>query len=186
MKRVFAGLAIILLIAYPFLVGWALAQGHFFWISILLIGLGIFRLLSQKQSLLWPLTLFAISCGGLSLFLKNGIWLKLYPVMMNIGALTIFAFTLLRPPSMIERFARLVEPDLPETGVRWTRRVTQVWCAFFIVNGLISLATVYLTSMQIWVWYNGFLSYILMGGLLLGEYILRKRQIRIDQQSKIK
>ncbi|EPF70020.1 septation protein IspZ [Acinetobacter rudis] len=184
MKKLLHAVVVVLLIAYPFLVGWGLAQGHFFWVSMILIGLGVIRLLSKKQQLLWPLTLFAILCGSLSLFLNSGIWLKLYPVMMSIGGLVIFASTLFRPPSMIERFARLIEPDLPETGVRWTRKVTKVWCYFFALNGLISLTTVYLTSTQVWVWYNGFLSYVLMGLLLLGEYILRKRQMRIDQQSK--
>lgn len=185
MKKFLQGLAIVLLIAYPFLVGWGLSQGQFFWISVLLIGLGAVRLFNKGQQLLWPLTLLAILCGGLSLLLKNGMWLKLYPVMMNLGALAIFSATLFRPPSMIERFARLVEPDLPETGVRWTRQVTKVWCFFFALNGLISLVTVYFTSTQVWVWYNGFLAYVLMGLLLLGEYLLRKRRIGIDQQSKI-
>lgn len=184
MSRLLQGIGVVLLILYPFLVGWGLSQGQFVWVSAILIGLGVLRLFSKKQQLLWPLTLFAILCGGLSLLLKNGMWLKLYPVMMNIGALMIFALTLWRPPSMIERFARLVEPDLPETGVRWTRQVTKVWCGFFALNGLIALATVYLTSTQVWVWYNGFLSYVFMGILLLSEYLLRKRQMRIQQSKK--
>lgn len=184
MNRLIQGVGFSLLILYPFLVGWGLSQGHFIWVSAILIGLGLLRLLSKKQQLLWPLTLFAILCGSLSLLLKSGIWLKLYPVMMNIGALMIFALTLWRPPSMIERFARLVEPDLPETGVRWTRQVTKVWCVFFALNGLISFITVFWAETQVWVYYNGFLSYVFMGILLLGEYLLRKRQMRIQQSKK--
>src|SRR5690606_37208099 len=99
----------------------------------------------------------------------------------SVGACMIFASTLVKPPSMIERFARLAEPDLPETGVIWTRKVTIVWCIFFVLNALVALATVLFAPMQIWVLYNGFISYLLMGLLLLGEFILRKRQQRLNQ-----
>ena len=83
--------------------------------------------MSAKKDPMLPLTGLAILCGGLSLILKEHAWLKLYPVGMSLGALLIFALTLYKPPSMIERFARLVEPDLPESGVQWTRKVTMVW-----------------------------------------------------------
>ena len=88
---------------------------------------------------------------------------------MSLGALLIFTLTLYKPPSMIERFARLVEPDLPESGVQWTRKVTMVWCVFFSLNATIALATVFAPT-QFWVIYNGCVSYVLMGLLFLGEF----------------
>ncbi|MFV5490573.1 septation protein IspZ [Acinetobacter sp. ASP199] len=181
MKHLLKGIVITALVLYPFLVGYALSQGHLVWISVLLIVLGMLRLFSKGNTLLWPLTGFAILCGGFSLILQDQQWLKLYPVLMSVGSCVIFATTLLRPPSMIERFARLAEPDLPPEGVAWTRQVTKVWCGFFIINALIALYTVYAASMQIWVLYNGFISYMLMGILLLGEYLLRKRQQALHQ-----
>lgn len=182
MKSVVKGIVIILMILYPFLVGWGLSQGHFLWVSVILIVLGVVRLLSKGNPLLLPLTWFAILCGGLSLLLKDHAWLKMYPVFMSVGAGIIFATTLIKPPSMIERFARLVEPDLPESGVIWTRKVTIVWCVFFVLNATIALYTVIFAPMKVWVIYNGFISYILMGILFLGEFILRKRQQRLNQQ----
>lgn len=179
MKHILRGIVITLMLIYPFLVGWSLSHGHFVWVSGMLVGLGVIRLLSKSHSLMWPLTWFAILCGGLSLILKDHAWLKMYPVFMSVGALIIFATTLIKPPSMIERFARLAEPNLPESGVQWTRKVTMVWCGFFIINGMIALATVLFAPMKIWVIYNGFISYVLMGVLLLGEFILRKRHQRL-------
>jgi uncharacterized membrane protein len=67
--------------------------------------------------------------------------LKLYPVIVNAAFFTAFAYSLIVPPSIIERFARLKEPELPEPAIAYTRRVTQVWCAFFALNGTIALAT---------------------------------------------
>ena len=184
MKMLIKGVAVIGLILYPFFVGYGLAHGQYIWVSVLLIALGAMRLFSKGNALLWPLTLFAILCGGLSLILKDHYWLKLYPVLMSAGALMIFASTLYRPPSMIERFARLAEPNLPAEGVVWTRQVTKVWCGFFACNAVIALMTVLFAPMKIWVLYNGFISYLLMGLLLLGEFILRKRQMRTHQANQ--
>lgn len=182
MKHILKGIVVILMIAYPFLVSWGLSQGQFVWVSAILIALGVVRLFSQGHQLLLPLTWFAILCGSLSLLLKDHAWLKMYPVFMSVGAGVIFTSTLIKPPSMIERFARLVEPDLPESGVIWTRKVTIVWCIFFVCNAAIALYTVIFTPMKIWVIYNGFISYILMGILFLGEFILRKRHQRLNRQ----
>lgn len=172
-----------LMVIYPFLVGWSLSHGHFLWVSVILIVLGIVRLFSQGNQLMMPLTWFAILCGGLSLILKDHAWLKMYPVFMSVGAGMIFASTLIKPPSMIERFARLAEPNLPESGVIWTRKVTIIWCIFFVINALIALRSVLFAPMKVWVIYNGFISYVLMGILLLGEFILRKRHQRLNSHS---
>lgn len=174
MKHLIRSGVTVLFLLYPFIVGYSLAHGHFIWVSALLVLLGGSRLFLKKSDLMWPLTWFAIICGGLSLILKDHAWLKLYPVFMSVGALIIFATTLIKPPSMIERFARLVEPDLPASGVIWTKNVTIVWCGFFILNACIALYTVLFSSTQMWVLYNGFISYLLMGLLFAGEFVLRK------------
>lgn len=154
------------------------------WVSLLLIVLGLVRLVKKNTQMMWPLAAFAVLCGALSLIFKEQAWLKLYPVLMSVGAFVIFASTLIKPPSMIERFARLMDDKLPESGVIWTRKVTWVWCGFFFVNACIAWITVYWMPLQVWVIYNGFVSYFLMGLLFLGEYILRKKHQK-KQQKKI-
>ena len=76
---------------------------------------------------------------------------------------------------MIERLARLQHPDLPPEGVIYTRRVTQVWCAFFIINGAMALSTALWASLEIWSLYNGLIAYVLMGGLFAAEYLVRMK-----------
>ena len=99
-----------------------------------------------------------------------------YPVFCNLLMLGIFAHSLLfQSQSIIERLARIREPDLPESGVAYTRRVTQVWCGFFLVNGLIAAATVLHGDLDLWTLYNGLLSYLLMGLLLAVEWLVRGR-----------
>lgn len=100
--------------------------------------------------------------------------LQYYPVCVNWALLAVFAASLVRPPSIVEQIARLRTPDLPEAAVSYTRKVTMVWCAFFVVNGSIALYTVIAADIGMWAVYNSFVSYVLMGLLFAGEYIVRR------------
>ncbi len=101
--------------------------------------------------------------------------LQMYPVLVSAIFLSVFGYSLISPPPIIERIARLSEPDLPPSAIIYTRRVTQVWCLFFIINGSISLGTVFLASPTVWYLYNGVVSYLLIGLLFGAEYLVRLR-----------
>ena len=57
--------------------------------------------------------------------------LLFYPVIVNVVLLAAFAWSLAFPPSVIERLARITDPNLPPGAVAYTRRVTVAWCFFF-------------------------------------------------------
>jgi uncharacterized membrane protein len=76
---------------------------------------------------------------------------------------------------VIERIARMMDPDLPPEGVRYTRRVTWVWVGFFCFNGLLSAALTLWAPLHWWTLYNGLIAYLLMGVLFVGEWLLRRR-----------
>jgi uncharacterized membrane protein len=101
-------------------------------------------------------------------------------VLVNAVMLLIFAGSLFYPPSVVERLARLQQPDLTPQGIRYTRRVTQVWCGFFIINGSIALVTALWSSFEWWSLYNGLIAYLLMGLLFAGEYLIRRRTQKQD------
>lgn len=103
---------------------------------------------------------------------------RLYPVAVNAALLIVFASSLFRNPTIIERLARLSEPELPESAIRYCRNVTRVWCIFFMVNGLIALATVYHADPTTWAVYNGLIAYIAAGCLFAVEYLFRLRARR--------
>jgi uncharacterized membrane protein len=98
---------------------------------------------------------------------------RLYPALMNAAMLAAFGASLVKGPSMIERFARLAEPDLPESGVRYTRAVTWIWVVFFVANGAIATWTALYADWGLWTLYNGLLAYIAMGLLAGGELLFR-------------
>ncbi|MBX3479395.1 MAG: hypothetical protein KF842_03275 [Caulobacter sp.] len=99
---------------------------------------------------------------------------RFYPVFMSGAMLAAFAASLVKGPSMIERLARVAEPDMPASGVIYTRKVTMVWCLFLGLNGLVALWTALYASLEVWTAYNGFISYVLMGALLGGEFLVRR------------
>ena len=127
---------------------------------------------------LWPVV-------GVLLLAIAAIWsnatlpLKLYPVLINCTLLVVFAYSLFSPPSIIERMARLREPNFPPAAVFYTRRVTQVWCGFFVMNGVIALGTALWASEAVWSLYTSLISYVLMGALFGVEYLYRLRFKRL-------
>jgi uncharacterized membrane protein len=103
---------------------------------------------------------------------------KAYPVLMNLFLLGSFGFTLIRPPSMIFRFATLARKSLLDDPRRpsiesYCRTVTVVWCGFFVFNASAAVITALWTSDFLWTLYNGLISYVLIGILFFGEMGVR-------------
>ena len=126
------------------------------------------------------------SVAGAILLAAIAVWanlllpLKLYPVLVSAVMLAVFGYSLRFPPTAIERLALLREPNLHPLVVLYTRRVTQIWCAFFVINGLIALGTALWASEVVWSLYTGLISYILMGLLFGGELLYRPRFKRLN------
>lgn len=155
-----------------------LAPGHVkpYWVALAMCLLMLLRAgLSGNRLWLWPaagaavLVLFSVAQGNS--------WqpVKLYPVLANAALLILFAGSVVWPPTVIERLARLSEPRLAPEAIAYTRGVTLVWCAFFVVNGSIALATSLWASEEAWALYNGFLAYVAMGLLFAAEWLVRRR-----------
>ena len=120
-----------------------------------------------------------LAAGVVCLVTGSTLFLKLYPVLISAIFLCVFGYTLFAPPSMIFRFAtmmdRSIRGSLAEKRVaRYCRRVTVIWCAFFVLNGLTALVTVFSKSDILWSVYNGGISYLLMGLLFAVEFIVRR------------
>ena len=111
---------------------------------------------------------------GLTWIFNSIVYLKWYPVGLNIVFFIVFVYSLIFPPSIIEQIARVHRKDLPLSGIAYTRNVTIIWAAFFVTNAMISSWTVLYGTMEVWTLYNGLISYIIMGSLFLLEILLRK------------
>ncbi|MBO7638984.1 MAG: hypothetical protein J6S91_08415, partial [Treponema sp.] len=165
-------------------------------VFVIIVAAGIFLTFTARnkdakkttidvKQLVTPILLLT---AGLLCFLTNKIFfLKLYSVFLSAIFLGLFGSTLFFEPTMIFRFATLADKSIIgstcEDDVRkYCRVVTILWCLFFILNGTISTLTAFsqeifhITEEQadkVWTIYNGALSYVLMGLLFSGEYLVR-------------
>lgn len=99
--------------------------------------------------------------------------LRAYPILISLTLASVFVYSLVRPPTIIEKIVRVRRPHMPPEIVSYLRSVTTVWTGFFLLNAAISAATAFSGSMRLWTLYNGFLSYLMIGALLIGEFMLR-------------
>lgn len=161
---------------YPLLIYFGLQTADPRWLTIILVLIAARFILGGLMS---P-AMRVISAGcvlvlvSVTLITGSVVGLLFYPVLVNALMLFLFFGSWLKPPTVIEMIARMREPALPDKAIQYTRKLTLVWCAFFVINGSISLCTLAL-SREWWMLYNGLISYILLGALLFGEVIFRKR-----------
>lgn len=98
----------------------------------------------------------------------------LYPVFVSVSLFCVFCYSLFQDKSLITKLAiRMSKEPLPDYAIKYTWYATLAWCVFFAINASISTYTVILGSIQFWTLYNGFISYILIGLMMLSEIIIR-------------
>lgn len=167
---------ILLSVAYPFLVYLGLESEHKPWLLILLSSLMISRVWLAKSAIerLAAIVLLLALAVIMSVTGVNE-GLKLYPVVINLLLLFVFAVSLMTGVPIIERLARIREPNLPKSAIAYTRKVTKAWCLFFILNTCVSAVTVIWTDEQTWLLYNGVIAYALIALMFAAEWLIRQR-----------
>lgn len=169
-----------LVAAYPLIVLCGLQVVPVYYLGLFFIALAVLRLWlfhSNKRWQILPLllTVILILVALYAVLSGQPMWFRFYPVAVNGTLLGVFFVSLWRGEPMVERLARLSEPDFPDVARPYTRKVTIMWCCFFVFNGLAALYTALYSSFEIWAWYNGVLAYCLMGLLFAGEWLVRRQ-----------
>ncbi|HEY5657216.1 MAG TPA: hypothetical protein VIY27_05460 [Myxococcota bacterium] len=154
--------------------------------ALLLVFYGLSLLLRARASRAdaWPLVRRGAGLGlliALAVVSGNHTLLLLLPVIVSLYLLWVFAASLRNGPPMVERFARLVEEDLPDFTVPYCRKVTAVWCGFLAVNALLVSGLALAAPLEWWALYTGLIFYVLMGTLVAGEFVVRKLWFRYYQ-----
>lgn len=147
---------------------------------VLLPGLAL-RLRSARREDLWPVLRVPLSLllvFALAAVTADPRFFLALPVLVNLGLLVNFAVSLRGPVSLVERFARLQEPELPPGGPAYCRKVTIAWCGFFVINGAVCAGLALWAPVAWWTLYTGLFAYVLMGMMFTGEYVVRKLTFR--------
>lgn len=170
-------LLVLISIAYPFIVYFGLMKFSPLVVGIALVAFLILRLLLNKRrqtrkSEAW-IYLLVLGVVVALLAINEMLAIKAYPVLISLSFAVVFGYSLIYSPPIIERFARMMEDELDAQAINYTRHVTEAWVIFFLVNASISLWTALYADLAIWTLYNGLISYLLIGLMFGGEYILR-------------
>jgi len=164
------------LVTYPLLVWFGLAR---FGTAPMAVVLGILlmaRLLLLKGRLkrAFPVALVVVGAFiALVVLADDDRLLRFYPVLISSALFGACAWTLVRPPSLLERMLRLAGRDIPAEAPPYLRGVTLAWAVFFVVNAAIAAWTALAAPLQTWVFYNGFLAYVLIAALVGLEWLAR-------------
>ena len=116
----------LLLLAWPFVIWFGLAHNGLHWLLPLIALLLLLRLRQTRrragplQAVTQIVAVVGIALCVASFLLKTHQLLLFYPVVVNAIMLAVFGGSLWSTMPIVERLARLQEPDLPEKGVRYT------------------------------------------------------------------
>jgi len=151
-------------LAYPFAVYLGLEHLSPRLFALLLGALWLARMFSGKQT---PLsrtlaTVALLFCLLLGLAGEPAL-LRWYPVLISLALLGLFAGSLCSGMPIIERLARLSEPELPPA------------VGYFVVNASIASGLALWAPLSWWTLYTGLIAYLLMGLLFAGEWLVRQR-----------
>ncbi len=180
LRRMVQVVSAVLLLGYPFAVYVGLTRWDVRTAALVLLALAIpiaiSRLSKERGEDLRTIALVPLITVGLlalGAILNESGFILAIPVLINVALLLTFASTLRWGPPMIERFARLVEPDLSPPKVRWCRLWTWLWCAFFVLNAGTAAVLALFGTLEAWTLYNGFIAYMLIGVMFAIEFVLR-------------
>ncbi len=122
--------------------------------------------------LLVPSIIFVLL--GVGAILDDARVMLMMPVVINVAMLFVFGASLFSAVPMIERFARLQDPDLTPAKQAHCRQFTIAWCVFFLANASGALGLALFGSHATWALFTGLLSYAGMGVMFAVEIMVRR------------
>ena len=176
MRKLSSAILVVIGVLYPFIVYFGMDHVSTPLFGLILGALWLVRApaLLRQPGGRWMLGITLVYCAVLGFGGEDRL-LRWYPSLICALLLGAFGLSLKFGPPMIERIARVTEPDLPPVAVRYTRRVTWVWVAFFALNGTASALLAAWGPLSWWTFYNGILAYSVMAALFVGEWLFRQR-----------
>lgn len=111
-------------------------------------------------------------------FLRDNLWFRAYPLVICVITWLAFSLSLLkgrRPLIVIfaESIAKTSNRKLSDAEKIYCYHLTIAWVIFMTVHVGVTCASLFL-SHAFWVWYNGCVTYVLMGGMFLIGLIIQK------------
>ena len=180
-----AVLRILLGIAYPALIYLAVSVAQprtVAAVALLLIAARLAftspgKLVGYVRALGLPMLAVALILAAAAVW-NSPMSLLLTPALVSFALFAVFTRSLATGQPMAEKFARLQIDDPTDAEIRYCRRVTIVWCAFLLANGLAASWLAVAGDLEIWALYTGFFSYVFVGILFASAFTYRHWRFR--------
>lgn len=169
------GLVILAIIAYPIGVYFGirvLPPGFFGLVLAVLLLLRFGVIAPGERAVLLPLLLPFLAYALVAAVLGSERVLLFYPVLVNACLFVIFVWSLRSEAPILLRIVRARKIRMSRFGPRYLYWLTIVWAGFFVLNGTISAWTI-TQPLKTWAVYNGLIAYVLIGVLIVGEWLFR-------------
>jgi len=162
--------------AYPFIILFGLKYlppSAFGLALLVLLAMRYGVLLPEERPILLPMLLVFLAYALTATISGSDVMLLYYPAVVNFTLSAVFLNSLRVGEPLLLRVIRARGWPVSAHGPKYLYRLTAVWAAFFIANGLVSIWTSTL-SIETWTLYNGFLSYCLVAAFVGIEYTFRR------------
>jgi len=169
-----------LLLVYPLASAWVIER---FGVRIAALALTAivapaFALAGQRVAAAFG-TRAPASIGPLLLTLAAAVtgdrlFLMLVPAAVYLVLFELFRASLHGPMSMIELGARFMEPYAPEFISSYCRKLTMMWCGFFVANAVVVAVLAIFAPPEWWKAYTGWMIYVILAALSVVEFLVRK------------
>ena len=164
-----------LFLAYPYLVYRGIESGMVWLAPAIFSGIYLlqaFAARNLKTRIYKTLISIALLLGA---YYVQTITAKVLPVLIQLMLMYFFGRTLLKGkgPSFIESFVRLEFPEFQPGISEYCRQLTIIWTGFFAFNATLCVALSIWGTNFWWTLYNGVFIYLMIGILIIGEYIYR-------------
>jgi uncharacterized membrane protein len=164
-----------LFLAYPYLVYRGIESGMVWLAPVIFSGTYLVQAIAAqnlKIRIFKALISIALLLGA---FYLQTFTAKVLPVLIQLMLMYFFGRTLLKDkgPSLIESFVRLEFPEFQPGISEYCRQLTILWTGFFAFNAIMCVVLANWGTHFWWMLYNGVLIYLMIGILMIGEYIYR-------------
>jgi uncharacterized membrane protein len=175
MNKILKIIVILLTLIYPFIVFVALQkQLSLKFMSLFLTAIILINFIKSKQKITLA---FGLLLSTLLYITNNDLFLKSYPVIMNLIITITFYASLSSTPIITQITQKMKLKQTNQTKI-YTKNLTIIWTIFLAINTVISFTTLFLSPF-VWTLYNGLISYLLMGILFIGEFCIRRRFLNV-------
>lgn len=168
-----------LLILYPFLVHAAIVADSrgLEWAAIIVLAVNLlYTGLARFALWAWAALVGVLAAATWFVLIGEGrYFLYAAPVLISLALAWLFGRTLLPGQvPLITKFAQAMRGPLPPRVQRYTRGVTQFWVGLLCCMALVNLLLALFAPPVVWSWFTNFISYLLLGAVFLGEWLLRR------------